>query len=114
MITNNSVTIYHKTFDKQTRLEKWTRFNYKNVWFFGGKSAIVNDGYDPNNKVEVRIPLSESINIDNFSIGDIIVESTLSTDIETQQDLKNYQVYNITNINVNDFGTQPHIHLGGK
>jgi len=113
MIKNNSVTIYHKTFNKNTRLEEWTRYNYKNVWFFGGESATVREGYNPNNRVEIRIPLTESINIDNFAIGDIICEGTLNTDIETQQDLSGL-IYNITSINVNKFGTQPHIHLSGK
>ena len=113
MISNADITIYHKTYDKTTRLEKWSRFNYRNVWFFGGEGATVSEGYDPNNRVEVRIPLYESINVDNFSIGDIIVESTLTADITSQQDLSNYQVYNITNININKFGTQPHIHLRG-
>ena len=114
MITNNSVTIYHKTFNKTSRLEEWTRFNYKNVWFFGGESATINEGYDPANRVEIRIPLDESIKIDNFSLGDIIVKGTLNADIETQQDMKDHQIYNITGININDFGTQPHIHIRGR
>lgn len=111
MISNSDVTIYHKIFNKATRLEEWTRFNYKNVWFFGGKGAYVNKGYDNANDVEIRLPITES---ENFSIGDIIVKGTLTTDIHTQQDLKNYQTYNITSIKVNDFGTRPHIHIGGK
>ena len=56
----------------------------------------------------------ESIDRNNFSIGDIIVKGTLATDIQTQQDLRNYDIYNITSIKVNDFGGSPHIHLGGK
>ena len=117
MITNNKLTIYHKTLNKQTRLEEWTRFNYNEVWFFGGKGAGINKGYDNANDVQIRIPYkkNENLNIDNFKIGDIIVKGLLDFDIETQQDIgKNYEVYNITSINNNDFGINQHIHLGGK
>ena len=116
MITNSSLTIYHKYYDEQNRLNKWRRFNYKNVWFFGGKGASINKGYDNANDVEIRIPYSKNdgVNINDFAIGDIIVQGTFDQDINTQQDLKEYLIYNITSINNNNFGTQPHIHIGGK
>ena len=117
MITNKSITIYHKNgLDLATHLEKWTRYNYNKVWLFGGKGAGINKGYDNANDVEVRIPydLNEGLDIKDFAIGDIIVEDTLNTDIETQEDLNNYNIYNITSINDNNFGNNQHIHLGGK
>ena len=116
MITNSSLTIFHKGFDEETRLEKWIRFNYENVWFFGGKGAGINKGYDNANDVQIRIPYSKNIGLDfrNFSIGDIVVKGTIDTDIETQQDLSDYFIYNITSMNNNDFGHHPHIHIGGK
>ena len=115
MITNSSVTIYHKSLDTTTHLEKWTRHNYSKVWFFGGKGAGINKGYDNANDVEVRIPYDQNeVSISDFAIGDIIVQGTLETDIETQQDLDNYLVYNITSINNDNFGNNQHIHLGGK
>ena len=115
MITNSSVTIYHKSLDATTHLEKWTRYNYSKVWFFGGKGAGINKGYDNANDVQVRIPYDQNtVNINDFAIGDIIVEGTLETDIETQQDLEDYLVYNITSINNNNFGNNQHIHLGGR
>ena len=115
MITNASLTIYHKGYDETTRLEKWIRFNYKNVWFFGGKGSSINKGYENANDVDVRIPYDKNdIDISNLAIGDIIVKGTIETDITTQQDLKNYEIYNITSINDNNFGINRHIHLGGK
>lgn len=116
MITNSSLTIYHKGFDENTRLEKWIRFNYDKVWFFGGKGAGINKGYEDANDVEVRIPYdaNENLNFGNFSIGDIIVQGTLTNDIDTQQDLSRYDIYNIKSMNNNTFGMNPHIHLGGK
>ena len=117
MITNSSLTIYHMNgLDTTTQLETWVRYNYDNVWFFGGKGSGINKGYDNANDVQIRIPYDKNDNLDinNFAIGDIIVQGTLDVDIQTQQDLEEYLVYNITSINNNNFGNSQHIHLGGK
>lgn len=115
MITNKSLTVYHKSgLDVSTRLEKWTRYNYNKVWFFGGKGAGINKGYDNANDVQIRIPYDDNLDISNFSIGDIVIEGTLQQDIQTQQDLDGYLFYNITSISDNNFGNNPHIHIGGR
>lgn len=117
MITNSSLTVYHKDgLDVATHFEKWNRYNYENVWFFGGKGAGINKGYDNANDVQVRIPYDQNdgLNINDFAIGDILVQGTLEFDITTQEDLSNYQIYNITSINNNNFGINQHIHIGGK
>lgn len=114
MITNSSLTIYHKDgLDLATKLEKWTRYNYDKVWYFGGRGASINKGYDNANDVEIRIPYG-NLDITKFALGDIIVKGTLDFDINTQNDLKNYEIYNITSIKNNTFGNNPHIHIGGK
>ena len=114
MITNSSVTIYHKGIDSQTRLETWTKKVYDRVWFFGGKGAGLNKGYDNANDVQIRIPYFEGLKFEDLSIGDIIVQGSLDIDIETQQDLDGYLTYNITSLNNNNFGNNPHINIGGK
>lgn len=116
MLTNGGLTIYHKGLDEETRFETWTRFNYDHVWFFGGKGAGINKGYQDANDVEVRIPYDQNsgLNINNFAIGDIIVQGTLDLDIETENDLIDYLTFSITSINDNKFGYNKHIHIGGK
>ena len=115
MLVNSGLTIYHKSLDEDTRLEKWTRYNYNNAWFFGGKGAGLRKGYDNANDVEIRLPYnSNELDINNFAIGDIIVQGTLSLNINTQNDLSDYLTYNITSINDNKFGNNQHIHIGGK
>lgn len=118
MITNSSLTIYHKAgLDVATRLEEWNRYNYDNVWFFGGKGAGIDKGYENANDVQIRIPYekNEGLDIQNFSIGDIIVKGNIDIDINRQQDLSgDYEIYNITSIKNNNFGINQHIHLGGK
>ena len=116
MLCNSKLTIYHLSgLDVATHLEKWTRYNYDNVWFFGGKGAGINKGFENANDVEIRIPYDlNDVDINNFAIGDIIVEGHLTTDINTQNDLKDYFIYKITSINNNKFGNNQHIHIGGK
>ena len=116
MICNSSVTIYHMSgLDVSTHNEVWTRYNYDNAWVFGGKGASINKGYDNANDIEIRLPYSKNdLDINNFAIGDIIVQGTLTNDITTQTDLTNYLVYNITSIKNNNFGNNQHIHIGGK
>ena len=115
MITNSSLTIYHKVFDENTMLDRWIRYNYTDAWIFGGKGASINKGYDNANDIEIRLPYSKNnMDINNFAIGDIIVQGALDLNISAQQDLKNYLVYNITSIKNNNFGNSKHIHIGGK
>ena len=115
MITNSKLTVYHKGFDKQNRIETWTRYNYDNVWWFGGKGCSTNIGYEGANDVQIRIPYSQNeMSIINFDIGDILVQGELDLDISKQSDLSNYEIYNITAINNNVFGNNQHIHLSGK
>ena len=117
MITNNSLTIYHLSgLDNETHLEVWTRYNYSKAWIFKTTSGVLNKGYDSANNIEIRLPYNENdnLNISNFAIGDIIVEGTISLNITTQKDLKEYQIFKIESINNNNFGNNQHIHLGGK
>lgn len=117
MRTNGSVTVYHYSgLDTATHLEKWTKYTYNEAWLFDKTEATQNKGYDSANKVEVRLPYSKNsnLNIANFAIGDIIVRGTIAEEINRQQDLAGYVIYNITSITNANFGNNPHIHLGGK
>ena len=116
MITNGSLTVFHQGFDDDTRLEKWIRFNYENVWFFGGKGAGINKGYDNANDFDCRISYNKypNLNAKNFAIGDMVINDTINYDISSEEELNDFDVYNITSINDNQFGSEPHIHIGGK
>ena len=116
MLVNGGLTIYHKGINELTKLETWTRYNYKNVWFFGGKGAGLRKGYQEANDVEIRIPydLNDNLDFKNFAIGDIIVQGLYNIDIVKQSDLDGFQIYNITSLNDNKFGLNQHVHVGGK
>lgn len=123
MVVNSSMTHYHKGFDKVTRLETWTRYNYgidnndHKVMWQGGKGARFNKGLEEGNDVKIRIPYSQnSVSISNFSLGDIVVKGTIDIDISKQSDLSAYDTFNITSIKDNNFGNLDiqHIHIEGK
>ena len=116
MITNGSLTIFHKGLDADTRLEKWIRFNYSNVWFFGGKGAGINKGYTDANNFDCRIPYDQNANLDfkNFAIGDIVINDTINYDIASDDELDAFDTYVITTKIDNRNGTRQHIHIGGK
>ena len=116
MLDNSGLTVYHEWYDEDERLEKWKRFNYISAWWFGGKGAGINKGYENANDVQIRIPYDMNNNLDfkNFAIGDILVQGLIFKDINTQQDLEQESIYNITSLINNTFGNNPHIHIGGR
>ena len=99
IINNADITVYHKVFNEKTRLEKWVRHNYTKCWYFGGKGAGLSKGYE---------------NANDCECGDIIVPQELKFNISRQQDLDDYNIFNITSKVDNKYGTRPHIHLSGK
>lgn len=113
MITNNSITYYHKTLNDITHLEEWNRILFSDVWAFGGKGSSINKGYENANDINIRIPMKYVNDKNIFSIGDIIAIGEQGN-ISKQSDLNGTEFYNVTSININDFGNNPHIHLGGK
>lgn len=112
MITNKSITYYQKAYDSN-KLEIWKRKVFKNVWSFNRKNSNVNAGYENANNIDVRIPIKEVKDTNMFKIGDIIAIG-IQEDIERQSDLEGIEFYNVISININDFGNNPHIHLGGR
>lgn len=116
MVTNSDMTLYHKVLDEETRTEKWIRIYFNDIWWFGGKGTSTQKGYENANDVQIRIPYetNDNLNIDDFSIGDIVCKGNTEKDIIKQSDLEGKEFYNITAINNNTFGNDPHIHLGGK
>ena len=113
MLVNSSLTVYHKVSDNHDY--KWVRYNYNNIWWFGGKGSSLNKGYENANDVQIRIPydLNPKLDYNNFGIGDILVKGTIKTDITSESDIES-EYYNITSLNNNIFGNNQHIHISGK
>ena len=112
MITNGSITYYHKTLDNN-KLPIWNRYVFENVWYFGGKGSSINKGYENANDVNIRIPMEYVDNKDLFTIGDIIAIG-INPPISKTTELLYTEFYNVTSITINEYGNNPHVHLGGK
>ena len=118
MLVNSSLTVYHKV--EIDHDYKWVRYNYgdksnNKVWFYGGKGASLNNGLENANDCQIRIPYDDTLAINNFGIGDILVRGEYE-DIVSENDLKDLNIpyYNITSLTNNIFGNNKHIHIGGK
>lgn len=112
MITNKAITYYHKTLD-ENKLQVWNRYVFEKTWVFGGKGSSINAGYENANDVNVRIPMEYVNDKSIFTIGDIVVVG-IQPEISKQSDLNGKEFYNITSITINEYGNNPHVHLGGK
>lgn len=113
MITNNKITYYHKVSNNTTKLEEWSKVLFDDVWVFGGKGSNINKGYENANDVNVRIPMEYVQDKTIFKIGDIIAIGE-QENISKQSELNGKEFYNVTSININESGNNPHIHLGGR
>lgn len=112
MLVNSSLTVYHKV--EIDHDYKWVKYFYKNIWWFGGKGASLNKGYENANDVQIRIyyDLNPNLDYNNFGIGDILVQGE-HKDITSEEDITS-EYFNITSLNNNIFGNNKHIHIGGK
>jgi len=112
MIVNKAITYYHKGLD-ENKLEIWKKYVFLNVWVFAGKGSYINKGYENANDMDIRIPMHYVKDKSIFTLDDIVAIG-IQPDINKQSDLKDKEFYNVTSVNINDFGNNPHIHLGGR
>lgn len=133
MKTNKTITIYHKSFNSDTKLDDWKRQLALKAMIQGGRGASINKGYDKANDISVWIPFVENsiISVEylkdkilittklneiiKLSKEDIIVCSDTNEEIKIQKDLK-IENFNITTLIVNDYcsNEMKHIFLGAK
>ena len=59
------------------------------------------------------IEIKKADNNMKVEIGDIIAIGT-QPQISKQSDLQGKEFYNVTSITINEYGNNPHVHLGGK
>ena len=78
----------------------------------GKESQVAKDAKEDYEFCEQDATLITSKILKNTSYVTVLTYGNLLC--KTQQDLENYQIYNITSINNNNFGNNQHIHLGGK
>lgn len=113
MKTNTSMTLYKKGFNKETRMEIWTRYVIDKVMWQGGRGSSLEEGIADKNDVKIFIKYSDDL--PEFKIGDIIVKGIIEQEITMQKDL-DVDSFKITSIVDCDYGseTMHHYEIGGK
>lgn len=109
---DKDITIYNKTYDSATRMDKYIANYVHNVFYDDIDGiAIGRYGAKSENKVQVIIP-DTSVNVKK---EDLIVKGITNYDFATLADLKSkYNVYLVTSANVKDFGGLQNIEVGAK
>ena len=105
MLTNADITIYHKRYNPETRLDEWQAAQYPGVNWYGRLNTA--DSYI------VRIPTTELIEVCN---DDVVVKGLVNDVVASPSSLKAYRHFVVTSVSDNRRGTQSmqHWRIEGK
>lgn len=113
MLSNCPVlTYYHKTLDSN-KLDKWTKYEFHDVWLYTQTGTKIDKGYENSNKAQLVIPMDKVKDKSLFTIGDIICTGA-QNNITSQSDLEGKEFYNVTSVEIHEYGNSPHVYLGGN
>lgn len=112
MLTNNSVTIYHRISGDES--DTWERCFVPDVWLFNAvKSTITTEG----SKVQTNITNSYTLRITDLSViiavDDYVVVGEGPENVETVKDFEGYEYFRVSYANYNNHGANPHIKVVG-
>lgn len=114
MLVNADITIYHKSYNPETRLDEWRAAQYPGVNWHGRQAAIVGDsGLNTADSYIVRIPTTEHIGAEN---DDIVVKGLVNDVITGPSALNAYPHFVVTSISDNRRGSEQmrHWRIEGK
>lgn len=115
MITNTDITIYHETYNKETRLKEWEPKQYSGVNWYGKQAVSVGDtGLNTADSYIVRIPTGDSVTAKN---GDLVVKGLVADQITgPSQLIGKYECFVVTAVRDNRRGTpmMRHWRIEGK
>ena len=115
MITNADITIYHETYNPETRLKEWEAAQYPGVNWYGKQAVSVGDtGLNTADSYIVRIPTEDNITVKN---GDIVVKGLVADPITSPSQLtKKYSCFTVTSVGDNRRGSRGmwHWRIEGK
>lgn len=110
------ITVYHYVYDEKNQTDKYEIKHFYNVSWQGGKGASIDKGYKEANDLKLRIFYKDNsnLNIDDFYIGDFIVQGITNKQIKKQSEIKD--TYNITSKVEHKRGSihTNHISIGAK
>lgn len=106
MLTNADCTIYHKTYDPQTRLDVWNPTQWKDVNWYATRAVSVGDnGLNGANTLVVEIPTYGEIKEFPARVGDIVVKGLWEGIVSSTKEIPIENRYTITAIQDNRCGS---------
>lgn len=106
MLTNADCTLYHKTYDSVSRLDRWTRKVISNVnWHAKRKVSVSENGLNGANTLVVQIPVQSVPDGLEIAVDDVIVKGILELDITQVKELSSYERYIVTAVSDNRYGS---------
>lgn len=110
MIVNTDITIYHRKYDSDQRLDAWEMEYVPEAWWHTAeKSNVTTDGLKQADVTTIRIP---DISVD-VKKDDYIVKGQCFTKITSVKDLAGSCFVKVTSANYNVYGGNPHIKVVG-
>ena len=129
MMTNTSMSIYNKYTNPLTKEVTYKKHLIKEVFWDNSLGINLNTGYENADKVNIYIPFNKNdlssykfpkqYNGSGWTIqnGDFIVKGNINiNEVEKIKDLNNYEVFEITVVDVKDFGSDnmQHFEIRGQ
>lgn len=110
MLTNTDITIYHRGYNPELRLDQWERTYVSETWWHKDeKSSVSTDGLKQADVITIRI-LDTTIEVVK---DDYIVKGNCPVKMQTIKDLSEREFVKVTSVNRNLFGGNPHIKVVG-
>ncbi len=110
MLTNTDITIYHREYNPELRMDQWERTYVSKAWWHKDeKSSVTTDGLKQADVIMIRIP---DIMIE-VAKDDYIVKGNCLVKMQTIKDLSGTEFAKVTSVNRNLFGGNPHIKVVG-
>ena len=110
VLTNTDVTVFNRTYDSESRTDKWTRAYVPEAWWFKSEqSSITTEGRKNQDVITIRIPdTSVSVKKDDY-----IVKGACNINMQTVKELDGFEKARVTSANNNTYCGKPHIKVEG-
>ena len=110
MLTNTDVTVFNRTYDSESRTDKWTRVYVPEAWWFKKEqSSIAAEGRKNQDVITIRIPDTSVL----VKKDDYIVKGECNINMQTVKEIDGFEKVRVTSANYNAFGCNPHIKMVG-
>lgn len=104
LLADVPITIYHKTYNPQTRLDDWTPYHYVGSWFEKRAASSGSNGLNAADTLIVRIPAANVRGEIVARPGDVIIRGKVSTPITGPAQLDPYKRFEIMAVRDNRRG----------